>query len=171
MRGRCGCGEVRLWRGGEPIECARVVFETTSHRMSAYCHVDFTAETPRVWFIDRLDFFNFDVWLGTEDGATVKLDLPSDIWLQIHRDWFVIKLRSAWTIGGVTHAPDTVLGISLSALLAGDRNLRWCSHQARAALCRVSSGPTASSFSPFSTSCGQCSRSARRQRRPGVARR
>jgi prolyl oligopeptidase len=113
---------VRLWRRGQPVEQARVVFETTSDRMSAYCDVDFTGETPRVWFIDRLDFFNFDVWLGTEHGASVRLDLPSDIWLQVHHDWLVIKLRSPWAIGGVTHAPDTVLGISLSAFLAGDRN-------------------------------------------------
>ncbi len=113
---------VRRWRRGEPVERAKIVFETTADRMSAYCDVDFTAETPRVWFIDRLDFFNFDVWLGTENGASVKLDLPSDIWLQIHRDWFVVKLRSAWTVGGVTHAPDTVLGMSLSAFLAGERN-------------------------------------------------
>src|SRR5512139_1181003 len=90
--------------------------------MSAYCDVDRTGQTPRVWFIDRQDFFNFDVWLGTETGASVKLDLPSDIWLQAHRDWFAVKLRSAWTVAGVSHAPDTVLGMSLSAFLAGDRN-------------------------------------------------
>ncbi|MCP3386995.1 MULTISPECIES: prolyl oligopeptidase family protein [unclassified Bradyrhizobium] len=113
---------VRLWRRGEPVENARVVFETTPDRMSTSCDVDRTGETPRFWFIDRLDFFNFDLWLGTETGATVKLDLPSDIWLQAHRDWFAIKLRSAWSVGGTTYAPDSVLGISLSAFLAGDRN-------------------------------------------------
>jgi prolyl oligopeptidase len=113
---------VRLWRRGEPVERATVVFETTSERMSAYCDVDRTGPTPRVWFIDRLDFFNFDLWLGTETGPTVKLDLPSDIWLEAHQDWFAVKLRSAWEFAGVTHAPDTVLGISLSAFLAGDRN-------------------------------------------------
>jgi prolyl oligopeptidase len=111
-----------LWRRGEAIENARVVFETTPDRMSVSCDVDRTGETPRFWFIDRLDFFNFDVWLGTETGATVKLDFPPDIWLQAHRDWFAIKLRSAWTVGGVTHAADSVLGMSLSAFLAGNRN-------------------------------------------------
>jgi prolyl oligopeptidase len=113
---------VRLWKRGEPVENAAVVFETTPDRMSAYCDVDRTGPAPRVWFIDRQDFFNFDVWLGSETGARVKLDLPSDIWLQVHRDWFAVKLRSAWTVAGTTHAPDTVLGMSLSAYLAGDRN-------------------------------------------------
>lgn len=113
---------VRLWRRGEPVEQARVVFETTSDRMSASCDVDRTGDALRTWFVDRLDFFNFDLWLGTEDGATAKLDLPSDIWFEAHRDWFAIKLRSAWTVAGTTYGPDSVLGISLSGFLAGDRN-------------------------------------------------
>ncbi|MGY8635704.1 prolyl oligopeptidase family serine peptidase [Bradyrhizobium sp. 14AA] len=113
---------VRLWRRGEPVDRAAVVFETTPDRMWAFCEVDRTGKRPRVWFFDQLDFFNLDVWPGTEIGASVKLDLPSDIWLRAHRDWLIVKLRSAWRIAGVTHAPDTALGISLSAFLAGDRN-------------------------------------------------
>ena len=42
--------------------------------------------------------------------------------MEAHRDWLVVKLRTAWTVGGKTFAPDAVLGISLSAFLAGDRN-------------------------------------------------
>jgi prolyl oligopeptidase len=62
------------------------------------------------------------VWLGDEHGPRSKLDLPTDIWMQAHRDWLVVKRRAAWTVGGRTHAPDTLLGMSLSAFLAGDRN-------------------------------------------------
>jgi prolyl oligopeptidase len=113
---------VRLWRRGQPVDRTPVVFETTADRMAAYCDVDRTGPTPRVWFIDRLDFFNCNVWLGTETGASARLDLPTDIWLEAHQDWFVVKPRSAWTTGGVTYAPDTVLGISLSAFLAGSRD-------------------------------------------------
>lgn len=113
---------VRLWRRGEPVERAAVVFETTPDRLSASCVVDRIGQTLRIWFVDQRDFFNVDFWLGTENGASVKLDVPSDIWLQAHRDWLIVKLRSAWRIAGATHAPDTALGISLSAFLAGDRN-------------------------------------------------
>jgi prolyl oligopeptidase len=111
---------VRRWRRGEPVDRAPVVFETTADRMSVNCDVDRTGPTPRMWFVDRLDFFNFSVHLGTESGTSVKLDLPTDIWMEAHQDWLVVKLRSAWTIAGVTYAPDTLLGISLSDFLAGD---------------------------------------------------
>ncbi|KRQ97393.1 peptidase S9 [Bradyrhizobium jicamae] len=113
---------VRLWRRGEPVEQAPVLFDVPADRMGAYCGVDDTAPTPRVWFIDRIDFFNQKLWLGTEAGPQTKLDLPTDVWLETHRDWLAVKLRSAWTVAGKTYAPDSVLGIPLSAFLAGDRS-------------------------------------------------
>jgi prolyl oligopeptidase len=113
---------VRLWRRGTPVEHAPVIFEVPYQRMSAGCDLDETGSVPRVWFIDRVDFFNFHLWLGDSSGAKLKLDLPTDIWLEAHADWFVVKPRSTWDIGGRSHPPDTVLGISLSAFLKGDRN-------------------------------------------------
>jgi prolyl oligopeptidase len=113
---------VRLWRRGTDVDRAPVIFETAPDKMAAFAGVDRTDATPRVWFTDQVDFFNVNLWLGNESDAGMKLDLPTDIWMQAHQDWFVVKRRTAWTIDGQTHAPDTVLGISLSAFLAGDRN-------------------------------------------------
>jgi prolyl oligopeptidase len=113
---------VRLWRRGEPVDRAPVIFEVSPDRMAAYCDFDNTGSVPRVWFIDRLDFFSQNIWLGDETGAKTRLELPTDVWMEAHRDWLVVKLRTAWTVGGRTFAPDVVLGISLSAFLAGDRN-------------------------------------------------
>jgi prolyl oligopeptidase len=113
---------VRLWRRGTDVDQAPVIFETAPDNMAVFAGVDRTDATPRVWFVDRLDFFNSDLRLGSESEAGLKLDLPTDIWMQAHQDWFVVKRRTAWTVGGQTYAPDTVLGISLSAYLAGDRN-------------------------------------------------
>ena len=41
-----------------------------------------------------------NLWLGDETGARSKLDLPTDIWMEAHRDWLAVKLRTAWTVGG-----------------------------------------------------------------------
>ena len=64
-----------------------------------------------VWFVDRPGFFDAIVWIGDRSGPKVKLDLPTDIELEAHRDWLVVKRRTPWTIGGKTYAPDTLLGI------------------------------------------------------------
>jgi prolyl oligopeptidase len=89
--------------------------------MGAYFDLDRTGHDRRIWFIERIDFFNHHLWLGDEAGARVKLDVPTDVWMEVYRDWLVIKLRTAWTVGGRIFAPDAVLGISLSAFLEGDR--------------------------------------------------
>jgi prolyl oligopeptidase len=113
---------VRLWRRGTDVDQAPVVFETAAANMAAYCDIDRTGASLRVWFVERLDFFNHHTWLGNETGAQSKLDLPTDIWMEAHRDWLVVKRRAAWTVGGKTYPGDTVLGMSLSAFIAGDRN-------------------------------------------------
>ena len=113
---------VRLWRRGtDPLQ-APVVFETAPEHMSVNASVDRTDAVPRVWFLERLDFFNHHLWLGGEDGARVKLDLPTDAQSDFHGGWFAVRPRKPWTVGGQTCAPDTVLGMSLAAFLAGERN-------------------------------------------------
>jgi prolyl oligopeptidase len=114
---------VRLWRRGTAPDHAPVIFETSDpDHMVAFSDIDRTNIVPRVWFIDRLDFFNHHIWLGNEAGARLKLDLPTDIWMQAHRDWLSLKPRRAWTVGGTTFPPDTVIVTSLSDFLRGDRN-------------------------------------------------
>ncbi len=113
---------IRLWRRGTDVGQAPVMFETTPDSMGVFSNVDRTAATPRIWFVEQLGFFDVNLWLGDRTGAKTRLDLPTDIWMEAHQDWLVVKRRTAWTAGGQDYAPDTVLGISLSAFLAGDRH-------------------------------------------------
>ena len=113
---------IRLWRRGDDVGRAPVVFETTPDRMAVSSNVDRTAAVPRIWYIEQPGFFDMNLWLGDERGAKTRLDLPTDIWMEAHQDWLVVRRRAAWTVEGQAYAPDTVLGMSLSAFLAGDRH-------------------------------------------------
>jgi len=115
---------VRLWRRGTDVTAAPVIFETSAENMAAYVDIDRTDAIPRVWFVEKIDFFHHHLWLGDESGPRTRLDLPTDVWMEAHRDWLALKLRSAWTVGGQTHAADTVLGISLTEFLAGGRDFK-----------------------------------------------
>jgi prolyl oligopeptidase len=115
---------VRLWRRGTDVAQAPVLFETTPEHMSVHAGVDRTDAVPRVWFIERLDFFHCYLWLGDEAGPQQKLDLPTDADADFHRGWFAVRLRKPWTVGARTYAADTVLGMSLPAFLAGERDFR-----------------------------------------------
>jgi prolyl oligopeptidase len=113
---------VRSWRRGHDVDAAPVIFETSPDNMGVFSELDRTGASPRAWFVERLDFFNHNVWLGDEAGARLKLEIPTDTWMEAHHDWLVVKLRTAWTVGGQDFAPDVVLGTSLSAFLKGHRN-------------------------------------------------
>jgi prolyl oligopeptidase len=113
---------VRLWRRGQSVDQATQIFETSADNMRLYGGVDHTGDAPRAWIVDQIDFFNFAIWLRDAAGAMTRLDLPTGVWMQAHGDWFALKLRKPWTVAGRTHAADTVLGISLSAFLAGSRD-------------------------------------------------
>jgi prolyl oligopeptidase len=113
---------VRLWRRGNDFKSAPVLFETTEDSMSVAAGLDHTYEKETVWFVDRPAFFDTVIWMGDHSGPKAKLDLPTDIEVGAERGWLLVKRRTPWTIGNITHAPDTLLAISLAAFLRGDRN-------------------------------------------------
>jgi prolyl oligopeptidase len=115
---------VRLWRRGTDPLAAPIIFETSADHMAVWADVDRDAAEERVWFVERLGFFDMAVSIGDRSGPKIRLDLPTDVSGFWHRGWLAVRRRTAWTVGGETHPPDTVLGISFPAFLAGDRRFR-----------------------------------------------
>lgn len=113
---------IRLWRRGADARAAPVLFETTAESMSVWAGVDLTQKDEPVWYIDKPAFFDTVIWKGDRTGPKVKLDLPADIEVEVEHGWLSVKRRTPWKIGDVTHAPDTLLAISIAAFLGGDRN-------------------------------------------------
>ncbi len=113
---------VRLWRRGAAVETAPVLFETAPERMSVGAALDRSQATETVWFTEQLTFLESVTWMGDRTGPKVKFDLPEDAGMGAYRDWVMVSPRTAWSVGGSTYAPDTLLGISLARFLAGERN-------------------------------------------------
>ena len=114
---------VRLWRRGADPLSAPVLFEVAEESMAGGAVVDRTGDGERVWFLDRFGFFDEHVWLGDRDGPNVQLDIPTDAQLGWNGDWFVLKTRTSWTVGGKTYAPDTMLGGRIADIAAGRHQL------------------------------------------------
>ena len=113
---------VRLWRrGSDPLK-APVIFETQPECMAVWADVDREATDERLEFVERIGFFDAMVWIGDRTGPKTRIDVPTDASVAWHRGWLAAKRRTPWTVGGETHPPDTVLGISFNAFLAGDRH-------------------------------------------------
>jgi prolyl oligopeptidase len=113
---------VREWRRGTPLADAPVVFEGRPEDVLVRGAYDPTPGFERDLVIRFLDFFHVERWLRTGDGL-VQLPVPLDAQLDTHREWLLIRLRSAWTVDGVTHAAGTVLVTDLDRFVAGERDL------------------------------------------------
>jgi prolyl oligopeptidase len=113
---------VRLWQRGTDLSAAPVIFETTADHMAVWADDDRETEEERLVFVERIGFFDAVVWIGDRSGPKTRIDLPTDAWVTWHRDWLAVRRRTPWTIGSETYPPDTILGISFTAFLAGSRH-------------------------------------------------
>ncbi|MER9757291.1 prolyl oligopeptidase family serine peptidase [Mesorhizobium sp. M0166] len=113
---------VRLWkRGADPLT-APVIFQAGSESIRVSGHLDRTAESERLWFIEGSTFFETIVRIGDRSGPKMRIDLPRDAWWSGFGDWLAVKPRKPWTVGGMTYAADALIGISLSSFIAGERS-------------------------------------------------
>ena len=127
---------VRLWRRGSDPLAAPVIFETDADHMAVWADLDREDADERIEFVERIGFFDAVVWIGDRTGPKTRIDVPTDASVAWHRGWLAVKRRTAWTIDGETHPPDTVLGISFPAFLAGDRHFTNLFEQIGRASCR-----------------------------------
>ena len=113
---------VRLWpRGTDPDEAA-ILFEVPTASMGAGGGYD--RDEDCLVFTDQTGFFDSTVWLGDRTGPTQRMGWPTDAATRWSRGWLAIKPRTPWTIGDVTHPPDSVLVVRMADWLAGSRELR-----------------------------------------------
>jgi len=114
---------VRVWSRGTAAEDAPVIFACEAEHMGAWSGVEHEGG-ERVVFVDQIGFYETVVHVGDRGGARRRIDLPLDAEVQWQRGWMAVRPRSPWTVGGATHAADTLLGIGMEAFLAGDRAFR-----------------------------------------------
>lgn len=113
---------VRLWTRGTDPAVAPVLFEIESQDMAASGGYDRRAD--RLYFVAQTGFFDAEIHFGSRAGPTERLDVPTDARVDWDQDWLAIRPRTPWVVNGETHAPDSVLIVSLRAFLEGSRTLR-----------------------------------------------
>jgi prolyl oligopeptidase len=90
--------------------------------MAVWGELNCEAAEERLVFVERIGFFDAVAWSGDRSGPKTRIDVPTDASVDWHRGWLAAKRRTSWTVSGETHPPDTVLGTSFDAFLAGNRH-------------------------------------------------
>lgn len=112
--------QVKRWRRGEALDAAELVYEAPVDDMGVWAIHDHTVGFERDLIRHAIDFFHFDTVL-LRDGESVRLDIPRDADVDLHREWLLVRPRSDWELEGTTHPAGSLLAAKLDAWLAGDR--------------------------------------------------
>ncbi len=114
---------VKRWRRGTPLADAETVFE------GARSDVNVVASTSRIPGFERtligraLDFWNEEVY-ELRGSELIRIDVPTDASVSLHREWLLIELRSDWSLGNATYTAGSLLAAHYEEFLAGTAQLQ-----------------------------------------------
>ncbi|WP_459548271.1 prolyl oligopeptidase family serine peptidase [Nocardia sp. X0981] len=111
----------KRWRRGTPLEAAETVFEGAVSDVAVSAGYDRTPGYERHYIGRATDFFNEDVFLLGPDGSLTQLETPSDADESWYKDWLLVRLKSAWAVGGRTYPAGALLATNFPAFLDGER--------------------------------------------------
>ena len=114
---------VKQWRRGTPMAEATVVYEGQPEDVSVHAFHDPTEGFERDFVVRSIDFYRSEWYLRADNDDLVRVAVPEDASVDLHREWLVIRTRSPWAVGGASYPAGTLLAARFEAFLAGDREL------------------------------------------------
>lgn len=114
---------IKEWRRGTPLAEAAVVFEGKPEDVSVYASHDPTPGFERDFVGRAIDFYRTETYLRRPDGELVRLDVPDDSETDVHREWLLVRTRSAWQLGETAYQPGTLLAAQFDDYVAGGRDM------------------------------------------------
>jgi prolyl oligopeptidase len=112
---------IKEWRRGTLLAQAVTRYEGKATDVSAYAWTNQAKGFERVMFGRSIDFYNSELFL-LEGEKLRPIEKPSDASFTPFRQWAIVQLRSAWTVGGKTYQAGSLLITSYDDYLAGKRN-------------------------------------------------
>jgi prolyl oligopeptidase len=105
---------VRKLPRGADLADAEVIFEVPAEHMMASAGFDDTPGFERIIASDRMSFFDaqHSVW---RDGAWAPIPVPTDVDVDLHREWILFRPQRDWTLDGPDGTERVVAGGSLLA--------------------------------------------------------
>ena len=92
---------VKRWRRGQPLDDAQTLFEGETSDVSVGGGYDPTPGFERLFITRSFDFFNRDRYELRGDEL-IRIEVPTDAGMSVHREWLLIRPRTEWTVGAVT---------------------------------------------------------------------
>jgi prolyl oligopeptidase len=112
---------VKEWNRGTPLEEAVTVFEGQEQDMIVVGYRDLTPGFERDFVVRKPTFWTSETFLR-RDGRLVRIEVPDDAKMSVHREWLLVELRSDWEVGDTTYAAGSLLAVDFEGFLEGQRD-------------------------------------------------
>src|SRR5262249_28334489 len=113
---------VKRWRRGTPLTDAETIYEGTSGDVRVMASVDRTPGFERTLIMRAIAFWNDEIH-ELRGGDLIRIDVPTDAGVSLHREWLLVELRSDWTRGDTTYVAGSLLAAEYDEFLSGTAEL------------------------------------------------
>jgi len=113
---------VKRWRRGEPLSEATTLFSGEPSDVSVGAGLDATPGYERLFIVRAFDFFNRERYELRGDEL-IRLDVPTDAAISVHREWLLIRPRSDWYTGKASYPAGSLLAANYDEFLSGVSDL------------------------------------------------
>lgn len=113
---------VKEWTRGTQLSSASVVLEVKPEYMTVAASHDRTPGFGRSLVYAQRDFYNGETYLRGSNGL-VRIEVPDDAVIDVHREWLLVKIKTPWKIGDTTWPAGALLATNFDAFMTGKREL------------------------------------------------
>jgi prolyl oligopeptidase len=114
---------VKEWRRGTPLAEAVTLYEGKPDDVSVHGYHDSTDGFERDIVSRSIDFWRSEKYLRTPGGDLVRIDVPDDARIDVHREWLLVTTKTEWTVDGTTYPAGALLVADFEKFIAGQRDL------------------------------------------------
>ena len=112
----------KRWTRGQPLADAVTVYEAERTDIQVIAGVDRTPGYEHFRLGRSTDFYN-RIRYEVRDGDLIRIGVPTDASIGIHREWLLVELRTAWTVDGTTYPAGALLATNFDEFLSGANDL------------------------------------------------
>ena len=115
--------QAKLWKRGEKMENARLLFSGEKTDVAAGASRDLTKGFERTFYYRSVTFYTNELHYVDGDKV-IKIDKPDDANADTYRQWLTISLKSDWSVAGKTYPSGAVLITKFDDFMAGKRDFQ-----------------------------------------------